>query len=292
MNDSTSNSEMDNWPSSSAPRGLGRRFWFLLRASLVDLWRHRSLATVMAIRDTKAKYRSSILGVFWAVTPPVLAAVGLTAARNSGMLDLGPTPIPYPAYVILGVSLWQVFTFALTRPSHGLSAARSLLTKVGFPREVIVLCELNKLFASVGIHLVLIAIVFLIYRVPIAATIPLAIIPIVTLAMLGLALGLLVAPAALLVGDILNALPLLTGALLVVTPVVYVTPSGEGWFAAAVNINPLTPIFEAIRYLVSAGIPPHLGFFFSVLGGSLVLLATALVVFRVAMPVVVERWSS
>lgn len=278
--------------SSSSWHRAGRRFCRLLGASVLDFWQHRNLATVMAIRDTKAKYRNSMLGVFWAVTPPVLAAVGLTAARNSGMLNLGPTPIPYPAYVILGVSLWQLFTFAVTRPSHGLSAARSLLTKVGFPREVIVLCELNKLLASAGIHLVLVVLVFLLYRVPIATTIPLAVIPIVSLVVLGLALGLLVAPAALLVGDIMNAFPLLTGALLVVTPVVYVTPTGGGWFAAAVNFNPLTPIFEAIRYLVSAGIPPHLEFFFSVMGGALVLLAIALVVFRVAMPVVVERWSS
>lgn len=246
----------------------------------------------MAIRDTKAKYRSSLLGIFWAVTPPLLAAIGLTAARNSGMLDLGPTPIPYPAYVILGVSLWQLFTLALTQPSQGLSAARGLLTKVGFPREVIVLCELNKLIASAGIHLVLVTGVFLVYRVPIAATIPLAIIPVVSLIMLGLALGLLVAPAALLVGDIMNALPILTGALLVTTPVVYVKPNGAGWFAAVVNANPLSTIFETIRYLVSVGIPPHGMSFALVMGGSLLCLAVALVVFRVSMPVVVERWSS
>ncbi|MFV0416217.1 MAG: ABC transporter permease [Chthoniobacterales bacterium] len=278
--------------SDASSRGLARRFYFCLLAALSDLWNHRSLATVMAIRDTKAKYRSSMLGVFWAVAPPILAAVGLTAARNSGMLNLGPTPIPYPVFVILGVSLWQIFTSALTQPGHALSAARGLLTKMNFPREVVVLSELNKLLASVCIHLILVSVVFLIYRVPIVATVPLVVFPLASLIVLGLACGLLLAPAALLIGDILNALPFLTGAFLVVTPVVYVVPTGEGWFAAAVRANPLTPVFETARYLISAGIPPHPEFFILVFFSSFILLAVALVVFRASMPIVVERWSS
>lgn len=246
----------------------------------------------MAIRDTKAKYRSSLLGLFWAVAPPILAAIGLTSARNAGMLNLGHTPIPFPAYVVLGFSLWQIFTAALTKPMLSLAAARSLLSKVDFPREVIVLSELNKLVVSVGIHAVLVAVVFVIYKVPIATTAPLILIPLAILILLGLAIGLLLAPAALLIGDILNALPLLTGALLIVTPVVYVTPDNSGLFATVVRLNPLTPIFEWSRLVLSVGIPPDLAFFSGVALSSTLLFALALVVFRISMPVVVERWSA
>lgn len=260
--------------------------------SLRDLWTHRELATLLAIRDTKAKYRSSLLGLLWAVAPPILAAIGLTSARNAGMLNLGHTPIPFPAYVVLGFSLWQVFTAALTRPMQSLASARNLLSKVAFPREVIVLSELNKLIVSVGVHAVLVGVVFFIYQVPIASTAPLVIVPLTILILLGLAIGLLLAPAALLIGDILNALPFLTGALLIITPVAYVTPENSGLFATVVKLNPLTPIFEWSRLVLSVGIPPNLAFFSGVAIFSTVLLILALVVFRISMPVVVERWSA
>ena len=269
-----------------------KSFLSVLRASLLDLWVHRDLAAIMAVRDTKAKYRSSLLGLFWAMAPPLIAAIGLTTARNAGMLNLGRTPIPYPAYVILGFSLWQIFHAALTKPILSLSAARGLLAKVDFPREVIVLCEVNKLVVSLVIHAVLVGVVFFIYRVPVAATAPLVVLPLAVLILLGLALGLLLAPAALLIGDIQNALPLITGALLVVTPVVYVAPVNNGIFAAVVRMNILTPVFDACRMVLSAGIPDDPAFFFCVAVFSAVLFSLALVVFRISMPVVVERWSS
>lgn len=264
----------------------------LLRASLSDLWNHRELAATLAIRDTKAKYRSSLLGLFWAVAPPILAAIGLTSARNAGMLNLGHTPIPFPAYVVMGFSLWQIFTAALTKPTLSLATARGLLSKVDFPREVIVLSELNKLIGSVGIHAALVAVVFWIYQVPIAGTAPLIVLPLAVLILLGLAIGLLLAPAALLIGDILNALPFLTGALLIITPAVYVAPDNPGLFATVVKWNPLTPVFEWSRLVLSVGFPSDLAYFGGVALGSVALFAGALVIFRVSMPVVVERWSA
>lgn len=264
----------------------------MLGSVLRDLWRFRVLARTLALRDTKAKYRSSLLGFFWAIVPPVVAAIGLTTARNAGMLNLGKTPIPYPAYVVLGFSLWQIFSAALQKPLLGLAASRHLLTKVDFPREIIVLSELGKLLVSTLIHGVLVAVVFVFYQVPVPPTAVLVVVPVLVLILLGLALGLLLAPVASLIGDISGGLPMFLGALFLVTPVVYPTPSNDGLFARIVQMNPLTLLFDAARYLVSVGYPENLlalGFLFGAVAGTL---AVALVVFRTAMPVVVERWSA
>ena len=83
-----------------------KKFIKICVSSPTDMYRHRHLATALAIRDTKAKYRGSLLGLFWAIFPPIGAAIGLAAAKGTAVLSLGDTPNPYPVYVVLSMSLW------------------------------------------------------------------------------------------------------------------------------------------------------------------------------------------
>jgi lipopolysaccharide transport system permease protein len=247
---------------------------------------------MFAVRDTKAKYRSSFFGVMWALVPPIFAAVTLTAARNSGVLNFGETSIPYPAFVVLSVCLWQTFTAALTKPIVGLLAARSILTKVNFPREVIILSECAKLTISALIQALLAVAVFVYFKVPVAATAPLIVFSLLAMMLVGLTISILLAPVALLYGDVSNAMPLIIGALFVITPVVYVAPPPVGLFSWVVSINPLTPLMEVSRELVYAPVLNHLGGFLLVVISTIPLACLALVLFRLSMPIVVERWSS
>jgi len=267
-------------------------FYETLQEALLDSWRHRNLAKMLAIRDTKAQYRGSLLGLFWAVFPPIAAAVGLAAAKGAGVLNLGITPIPYPAYVILSMSLWQIFTASLTRPISGLLAARVLLTKVNFPREVIVISEVHKLLVLASIQAVLVAGFFVYFGIPVSATAILVVVPIFMLVLLGVTISLLLAPVALLYGDIANAMPMAIGALFVVTPVVYAPPPHGGVFSFVVRLNPVTPLIEMSRELVYLPFPTHLPGFLLVTALTVPAACLSLVLFRLAMPIVVERWSS
>jgi len=262
------------------------------KQSLADMYAYRRLAIAMAIRDTKAKYRGSFLGLFWAVFPPVAAAVGLTAAKGAGVLSLGETPIPYPAYVILSMSLWQLFTGAVSRPIAGLQAARSVLTKVDFPREVVVISEISKLGSSAIIQSILVTFVFLFFGVEVGPSAFLAIIPIALLVLLGLVISLMLAPLALLYGDIGSAMPMALGGLFIVTPVVYPPPPRGGVFSFVTQINPVTPLIETARDLLYSAAVPHLWEAIAVAVLLVPLSVIALVLFRISMPLVVERWSS
>ncbi len=264
-----------------------------LRSALRGIWEHRNLATILAIRDTKAKYRGSFFGIFWAVIPPIAAAIGLAAAKGAGVISLGNTSIPYPAYVIFGMSLWQIFTAAITLPISALSGAKGVLTKVDFPREVIILSEINKLVIFVLLQTILVVIVFAIFGVAVNKYFILAVIPIISLILLGLAISLLLAPLALLYGDISNAMPLVMGGMFFVTPVVFALPREGGVFSFVVRHNPLTMILEFSRELLyGPSFPAFFPQFLIVLVFTILLASFALVFFHLAMPVVVERWSA
>jgi lipopolysaccharide transport system permease protein len=264
-----------------------------LARSLKDIWSHRRLAATLAIRDTKAKYRSSFLGIFWAVFPPVAAAVGLATAKSAGVISLGETAIPYPAYVIFSMSLWQLFTTAITQPIGGLSGAKGLLTKVDFPREVIVLSEINKLLVFGLVQTVLIISVFLYFNVKVNSYFLLVFVPVLTSVLLGITISLLLAPFSLLYGDITSAMPIVIGGMFFITPVIYVAPEQGGIFSFFVHLNPMTTIMEFSRELLySPTAPAFLPEFLIVMALTIPAACIALVFFRTAMPVVVERWSA
>ncbi|MEM7556914.1 MAG: ABC transporter permease, partial [Cyanobacteria bacterium P01_A01_bin.84] len=120
------------------PESLMRHPLQLLQDMLQDLIASRELAWRLMIRDISAKYRQSFLGLFWAVIPAVVMAATFTFAKNGGVVNIGTTDIPYPAYVMFSMTLWQTFTEALNGPIQAVTAAKQMLAKIKFPREALI----------------------------------------------------------------------------------------------------------------------------------------------------------
>jgi len=71
----------------------------------------RELAWRLMVRDIKAQYRQTGLGLFWAFIPPIVTAAGLTIERDAQVINLGETDLPYPAYVMFSMTLWQTYVY-------------------------------------------------------------------------------------------------------------------------------------------------------------------------------------
>jgi lipopolysaccharide transport system permease protein len=263
----------------------------LAREMLGALAASRSLAWQLALRSLRAQYRQSLLGVAWAFLPPIALAAGFTLASRANVIRVGATDVPYPAYVAFGTVLWQTFVEALNGPVAGVAAARSILARVDFPREAIVLAKLVELGANLLVKLVLVVLVLWWYAVPVAPTVVAAPLALLSLVLFGTLVGLLLAPFGLLYRDVGRGLALLTGGWLLVTPVVYPLPA-DGTFATLVRWNPVTPLLVTTRELATTGLVSDPQRFALVTAASLAGLVVTWVVFRVAMPFVVERVGS
>lgn len=256
-----------------------------------DLLASRELARQLMVRDISAKYRQSVLGVAWAVIPPVLTAIGFTLAKGGGVINIGETGIPYPAYVMFSMTLWQTFVEALTGPIQAVTTAATMLSRVNFPREALILAKLGEVGFNFSIKLVLIIGLFLWFHIPVTWSVLLAPIALIHLVVLGTFFGLLLAPLSILYHDVAMAVTLLTGLWLFITPVVYPVPT-SGLFGLVVKFNPVTPLLVTARDLATTGIvsDPQ-GFWIASLIGIIGLLM-AWILYRLAMPFVVERISS
>jgi len=261
------------------------------RTMWYDLLASRSLARQLLIRDISAQYRQSFLGLIWAFLPAVTTAIGFTFAAKSKLLNVGDTDIPYTAYVLISMTLWQTFLAALNGPVQAVASGKSIMSRINFPREALILAKLGDVFFNFGIKLIPVVILFIWLRVPISWSILLAPVALIHLVMLGTAIGLLLAPLSGLYQDISKALTVITGLWLFITPVVYPLPQ-EGWFATIVQLNPVTPLLVTTRELATTGIVSNPQGFWIVSVIAAVGLLLAWTIYRVAMPYVVERASS
>jgi lipopolysaccharide transport system permease protein len=267
----------------------------LLRELFRDLAQGRQLGFALAVRDLKAQYRQSLLGIVWAFGPPIFLAVMLTVAKSNRLYNPGLTTLPFPAYVLISTSLWQIFTASLSGPMTALQSNKGLLTKVRFPREAVIFADLYKICFTASIQLVLIAGTFIWFHIPVKPSMIFAPFALLSLVVLGTSLGLFLAPLGTLYRDVANSMQIITLVWLTITPVTYPYPKPgvmEGVFATTVRLNPVTPLLVTVRELAAGEPLTLLPQFFLVVGLALALLLLGLVVLRVSIPLLIERWSA
>lgn len=260
----------------------------LLREMLHDLLAGRELAWQLALRDIKAQYRQTALGLLWAFIIPLAHTAVWLFMQGSGIIAVQATALPYPVFVFTGTILWAIFMDAVNAPLQQTLAARPMLAKINFPREALVLSGIYQTLFNAAIKVgVLLAALLLMGVVPGWGLLlfPFAV---VSLALAGTALGLLVTPVGMLYSDIGKGLPLLLQFLMYLAPVVFPMPS-SGWAATLFECNPLTPLILTARDWLTGFAPEYLSAFLLVNLAMFALLGVMWVIYRAALPIFIER---
>ncbi|MBN2374029.1 ABC transporter permease [bacterium] len=240
------------------------------------------------MRDISTKYRQTALGYFWAVFPPLMQSLVFILLDSSQMLAMEETGIPYTAYVIMGTVFFGLFTDAMNAPLKLINASKTMLVKINFPREALILAAIGETLFSFGIKLVLLFITLIVFRVPIKPAGLFAFIPLAGLLIMGIMIGVLLVPAGALFHDLTYALVLVNTALMFSTPVGFPPPK-EGLLSLVIQYNPLTPMIMAARELLIKGTSSYMTGMALIMSLSLVLLFIGWMIFRLALPIVIER---
>lgn len=263
----------------------------LLRGMGGDLLASRELAWRLLVRNISAQYRQSLLGYAWAFIPPLFTSLIWIFLSSQRILGIGDTGMPYPVFVIIGTVLWQTFTEALNSPMQMVNDSRSMLTKINFPREALILTGLGQVLTNFAIRALLLVAVLVWFQIPPHSSLVLAPLGILALVCMGTAIGLLLTPLGMLYQDVGRAVGFGTQALFFLTPIIYPVPNAT-WAATLIRLNPVTPLLQTTRDWLVTGQATQLYMFAWVTGISVLLLITAWLLFRISMPHLISRMSA
>src|SRR6185295_19162910 len=99
------------------------------------LYRNRQLIATLTARDLKARYRGSILGIFWSLANPLL----LLGVYTLVFTKFFPVQFvqPYSLFLFAGILPWTFFSAAVLESTTSISANAALIKKVMFPAEAL-----------------------------------------------------------------------------------------------------------------------------------------------------------
>jgi len=227
-----------------------------------DLLHYRDLFANLFRRDFQAKYKGSLLGIFWSVLNPlVLLGVYLVV----GIL-FGNGSIPYyPVYLLAGLASWSFFSVSLMSSSRSMVDSAELIRKVRFPRQLIALSMVATQAVTYAVMIAILVVLSLIFVPAARATVWLAIPLAVVLVGFVAGLSLLVACLNVLYRDIEH---ILTAALLpwfFLTPILWNSgslPASAQRHHVLLDLlrwgNPIAPPIFAVRDALWSGHPPRL----------------------------------
>lgn len=253
-------------------------------------WNSRGLAWSLLKRDIAVKYRQTILGIFWAFVPPVITGLLFIMLNKANIININfINYMPYPVFVFCGTVLWSLFTDSFNAPLKIVESNKSMLVKINFHREALIITAFGQVWLDFAIRLCILFVIILAYQIPlnilggfffILATI--------VLSLLGFTLGILIIPLGILYKDISSGLPTLLSLWFFITPIVYPIPS-SGHLRKLFQFNPVSPILNGARDLLILGnISDYLPFiiisFFTFIGIFIVL-----IIYKVTLPILIER---
>ncbi len=300
-NENNSNTRVDAEPVAQPIASLAGKKWtvynsrseirsplILLAAIFAGFVEGRGIAWRLFLRNLRGMYRQTFLGLFWAFLPPIANTAMWIFLKNQNVFQMGETGVHPTVYILTGMILWQAFIDAFQMPMNQLKTNKNMLSRIRFPRESLLLVGIGEVFFNLAIRMVLLVPAYIVYQVPLHATILLAPLAVVALVLVGLGLGLLITPVGSLYQDVGRFLSMMIPFWMIITPIIYV-PSVSGPGTLLNWVNPASPLLILARDLLLVGESPHwqVGLIFGIVAIPITLLG--LIVYRIALPVLIER---
>jgi len=256
-----------------------------------DLRASGELGWRLFVRNVNSRYRHTVLGYLWSFLPPIMTAGVFVLLHQSGYFAAGHTQVPYAVFVLTGLILWQAYADAVHAPLRLVQQSYSILTKVNFPREALILAGAYEVLFLSLLRLVSVAPALFYFGMSIPWTAVWFPFGLLALVAMGIALGLLITPVAVLYHDVGQALPFALHLWMFLTPVIY--PASETKPGSLLMwLNPVSPVLVTTREWFLSGSPQYLAGFAVVSGLTLFALLAGWLLYRMALPVLIERMSA
>lgn len=229
--------------------------WHFL--DLAELWRYRELFYILSWRDLKVRYKQTFLGVSWALFQPLINMIIFTVFFGN-FAGIPSDGLPYPVFVLLGLTFWGFFSNALSRAGNSFIENESLVKKVYFPREILTFSAVVTSFVDFLISLSILVIVIAYYGLAVNVLfISIMFLGILITAISSAGFGLFLASVNIKYRDVRYIIPFFLQLLIFVSPVIYPLTLVRSSFQYLLALNPMTGVIDSLRSTLISGTIAH-----------------------------------
>ena len=222
-------------------------------ALLSAMHRYRFLIKQLVNRDFKAKYKRSILGVFWSFLNPLLTMI----VQYIVFSNIFRQNIEYfPVYLLCGNIVFSYFSEACGMSLTSIVGNASLITKVYMPKYIYPLTRIMSSLINMVISMIpmfVAAWICGLFPTKVYLLLPF---PLVCLAVFCLGLGMFLAAAMVFFRDVQFLWGIVTMIWMYLTPIFYRVDALPAQVQAVVRLNPLYAFITFIRTCIIEGISP------------------------------------
>lgn len=226
----------------------------LMPRSIATLTRNRHLISQLVAREFAARYRGSVLGIFWAVVTPLVMVLvftfifGVVFQARWGPGEDGTGD--FALNLLVGLMIHTIFAEAFIRAPTLILSQPSYVKKVVFPLEILPVVAVASALVTAAIGLCVVVVVNLFVNGVVAPTLVFLPLVIAPYALLVCGLVLFVSAVGVFVRDLGQIVSLISTVALFISPVFYPASAVPEGFRTYIYLNPLSFIVEQARAVV------------------------------------------
>jgi lipopolysaccharide transport system permease protein len=249
----------------------------------------RELVWRLFVRSWSAQYRQSWLGYAWAVMPPVVAVLTFSFLVQKRVVAIGETPIPYVAYALWGLCMWQLFTGCYASVAKSLVNAGPMIARINFSKDALAFASVGRPMFDFMVRLAVVGIVL-----PCLGVVPkwtVVFLPVVVfpLILMAVGLGMIMAVISVAGTDVATMAGMALNFGILVTPVMY--PPLQTWPYTLLSVlNPVSPVVIAGHDILETGMLTMPGPYIMSCVFSVLLFAVGWRFFCLSIPRIAERF--
>lgn len=213
---------------------------------------HWPLIKKLTLREIKARYKQSFLGFFWIVLNPFFQMV-IMSFVFSKILKMGSLGVPYPLFIYAGLLPWLFMVNSLSSAMSVFISDSSLIKKIYFPREILVLSTMLAKTFDFGLSFLIFLLMMIFFKVVFTPFIFFFFLIFLIEFLFVYSLALILAAFNLYYRDVQYLFNLMITLWFYVTPVIYAVEFFPEKYRIIFQLNPMAVFINAYRQVLLGG---------------------------------------
>jgi lipopolysaccharide transport system permease protein len=215
-----------------------------------EMFEYRDLMIMLTLRDLRVRYKQAAMGFMWAVFMPMVAVfAGILIKKAMAVVSHQPLETHSIISIAVKVLPWTFFISSVRFSVQSLVGNSALVTKIYFPRAVLVMSAILACFFDFLVALVVMIALVTVLGVGVSVYLLWVPVLVVLMILFTVGLGLLLASANLFYRDVKYVVEIILMFGIFFTPVFYEASSFGQW-KPLMLINPLGSILEELNRTV------------------------------------------